>query len=59
MKRFLPMPPDEGPPLPRSLELRWPGKGISEEKLRELIDQVPDLDEPDVLSYAEEMGILK
>lgn len=25
MKRFWPMPPDEGPPLPRGLGLRWPG----------------------------------
>jgi len=51
LKGFLPMPPDEGPPLPRGMELRWPGIGITELKLRELIDQVPDLDAPGVLSY--------
>jgi len=26
LKDFLPMPPDEGPPLPRGLGQRWPGK---------------------------------
>jgi len=56
LKGFLPMPPDEGPPLPRGLELRWPGVGVTELKLRELIDQVPDLDEPGVLSYWVEVG---
>jgi len=25
LKDFLPMPPDEGPPLPRGLGLKWPG----------------------------------
>ena len=26
---FLPMPPDEGPPLPRGLNIKWPGIGHS------------------------------
>lgn len=51
LKGFLPMPPDEGPPLPRRLGLKWPGIGITELKIRELIDQVPDEDDPDILSY--------
>lgn len=56
LKGFLPMPLDEGPPLPRGLQLRWPGVGVTELKLRELIDQVPDLDAPEVLSYWVEVG---
>lgn len=55
-KGLLPMPPDEGPPLPRGLELRWPGVGVTELKLRELIDRVPDIDDPGVLSYWVEVG---
>lgn len=27
--RFLPMMPNEGPPLPRLLNIRWPGRGTS------------------------------
>jgi len=48
---LVPRPPDDGPPRRRGMELRWPGIGITELKLRELIDQVPDLDAPGVLSY--------
>lgn len=51
MKDFLPMPPGEGPPLPRGLGLKWPGTGVTKLKLRELIDEVPDVNDPDVLSY--------
>ena len=57
LKGFLPMPPDEGPPLPRALGQRWPGKGgISERKLQELIDEVPDVNDPDILCYWVEVG---
>lgn len=56
LRDLLPMPPDEGPPLPRVLGVEWPGKEITERKLRELIDQVPDLDAPEVLSYWVQVG---
>jgi len=56
-EEFLPMPPTEGPPLPRVLGQRWPGRtSISEEKLQELIDDVPDVDDPSEINYWEKVN---
>jgi len=38
MKEFMPMPPDEGPPLPRGLGLRWSGRPI----IHEAVTESPD-----------------
>jgi len=49
---FLPMLPTKGPPLPRVLGQGWPGRtSISEKKLQELIDDVPDVDDPSKINY--------
>lgn len=40
MKDFLPMPPDEGPPLPRGLGVRWPG--TRSPIIHEAITESPD-----------------
>lgn len=49
---LLPMSPTEGPPLPRILGQRWPDKNpISKKRLQELIDEVPDVNDPDIINY--------
>ncbi len=48
LKGFLPMPPYEGPPLPRGLQVRWPGTRLP--IIHEAITDIGELEEVDVQS---------